>query len=155
MELHPDCKQIAYLLGTWRGEGKGEYPTIQAFTYGEEITFGHVGKPAFAYTQKTWNPDDKSPRHSEAGYWRPVSPGKLEVVLAHPTGIAEIEEGTIEGNRIRLASRSITLTSTAKQVTALTRTLQVDGDVLTYELHMGAVGLPLTHHLTARLERVS
>lgn len=154
MELHPDCVQIAYLLGTWRGEGKGEYPTIQPFAYGEEIRFWHVGKPVFAYSQKTWSLEDDAPRHSEFGFWRPVAPGKIEVVLAHPTGVAEIEEGVIDGTCIRVTSRSVTITSTAKQVTALARTIRVDDGVLSYDLHMGAVGVPLTHHLTARLERV-
>jgi THAP4-like, heme-binding beta-barrel domain len=29
------------LAGVWRGEGHGQYPTIKAFAYGEEITFTH------------------------------------------------------------------------------------------------------------------
>ena len=50
---------------------------------------------------------------------------------------------------------SVTVTSTAKDVTELHRTGEVDGDVYRYSITMAAVGLPLTHHLEAELHRVT
>jgi hypothetical protein len=46
------------------------------------------------------------------------------------------------------------LTSTAKDVAALGRSIDVDGNLLTYTVALAAVGQPLQHHLQARLERV-
>lgn len=151
--MHPDVAPIAFLLGTWVGEGAGEYPTIEPFAYGEEVRFSETGKPFLAYSQRTWSLDDGRPLHAECGYWRPQPGGRLEVVLAHPTGITEILEGALAGRRIELASTVVGRTSTAKEVRALRRVFEVDGDTLTYRVAMAAVGIPMTHHLAATLVR--
>jgi THAP4-like, heme-binding beta-barrel domain len=153
--VHPDVSPIAFLLGTWRGEGKGAYPTITAFGYGEEIRFTEVGKPFLAYTQRTWALDDGRPLHAEAGYWRPQPGGRVEVVLAHPTGLAEIAQGTVAGGRIELEATSIGHTDTAKRVAGLTRCFElVEPDVLRYTVGMAAARQPLQTHLRAELRRI-
>ena len=152
--LHPEVEALAGLLGTWRGEGAGEYPTIAAFRYGEEVRFWHVGKPFLAYAQRTWSLDDGRPLHAESGYWRAKPGGRVELVLAHPTGIVEVQEGRLLPGRIELASTTVAGTATAKEVTALRRRFELDGDRLAYTLAMAAVGQPLQHHLRAELRRV-
>ncbi|HEY5854322.1 MAG TPA: FABP family protein [Aldersonia sp.] len=155
--LHPDVAALAPLLGTWAGEGAGEYPTIASFGYHEEVVFAHVGKPFLAYRQRTQAVDDGRPLHAETGYVRTTVPGRIELVLAHPTGITEVEEGSMELNGddlvIELASTAIGLTTSAKLVTALARSIRVTGDQLSYRLQMAAVGFPLQHHLAATLRR--
>jgi hypothetical protein len=156
-DLHPGVAVLAPLLGTWSGHGRGEYPTIEPFDYLEEVTFGHVGKPFLIYGQRTKASDDGRPLHAETGYLRVPSPDRVELVLAHPTGITEIEEGTLSAIgttlELELTATAIGRSSSAKDVTALSRSIRIDGDLLSYSLQLGAVGQPLQHHLTATLQR--
>jgi hypothetical protein len=156
-DLHPDIAVLAPLLGVWAGQGAGEYPTIEPFAYLEEVSFCHVGKPFLSYTQRTKAVADGRPMHAEVGYLRAPAPGRIELVLAHPTGVAEIAEGTLSVEQglieIELEATNIGRTGSAKEVTALGRSIRVDGDELTYTLRMGAVGQPLQDHLTATLHR--
>jgi hypothetical protein len=152
--LHPNCEHIAFLLGTWRGEGKGFYPTITDFVYEEESRFWHVGKPFLAYSQRTWDPLSGAPLHSETGYWRCTDGGDIEVVLAHPFGYAEIGMGRADGSHIEVNSAALVPTPSAKDIETVTRSISVDGNTLTYEIGMAAQGQTLQGHLEATLLRV-
>lgn len=154
---HPDLGPLTHLLGTWAGEGEGRYPTIEPFRYREEVVFSHAGKPFLAYRQATVNLATGQPAHAESGYLRAVAPGRVELVLAHPTGLAELAEGEVldepGGVAVHLVSTAVARTATAKEVTVVERRITVSGDTLRYQVAMAAVGLPLQHHLAAELRR--
>jgi hypothetical protein len=155
--LHPDVAVLAPLLGTWVGEGRGHYPTIADFGYVETVTFGHVGKPFLAYEQRTAATDDGRPLHAERGYLRLVEGARAELVIAHPTGIVEVDEGplrVVDGSlHFELMSRLVGSTSSAKRVDTIERSITVEDDLLRYEVKMGAVGVELQDHLAAELRR--
>jgi hypothetical protein len=144
---------LAFLLGTWRGDGAGHYPTIEPFTYVEEISFIHVGKPWLLYTQRTRHAVEDRPLHAETGYFRPTGNGVVEVVMAYPTGHVEIAEGTVGERTIEIVTSTLAAAPTAKRVDRVERRISVDGDELHYTLAMAAVGEPLTAHLEATLRR--
>lgn len=155
MELHPDCEPLAFLLGTWRGSGAGEYPTIESFRYNEEVMFGHVGKPFLSYTQKTRDHESGQPLHAEAGYLRAIGNAQVELVIAQPSGIVELHHGHVDGHALVLTLDGVYTTPSAKQVTQVQRSLAVSVDedrpTMHYDVSMAAVGQPLTHHLRAEL----
>ena len=154
-ELHPACAPLAFLLGTWRGAGTGVYPTIDGFSYVEEVSFTHVGKPFVAYGQKTKHADTGLPLHAEAGYLRPQPDGRVELVLVQPSGIVELLDGTVEGCDVRLASAAVLGTVSAKPVTATERRFWADGEILRSSVAMAAMGLELQHHVVSEMHRVS
>ncbi len=145
---------VEFLIGAWRGTGKGIYPTITGFEYTEEISFSTIpGKGFLVYTQKT--AVDGAPAHTEAGYLRFPGPGLAELVIAAPTGVVEVYTGTITGTSLDLHSMLVGLTPTAKEVSSVARRIEVTGDTLSYELDMSAVGQPEQLHLRASLQRVT
>ena len=157
-ELHAACEALAPLLGSWQGPGEGHYPTIDEFSYLEELTFSHVGKPFLAMTQRTRDPRSDAPLHAEVGYLRPQPGGRLEMVLPQPTGVVEIHGGTISHDgdalAVDLRSERVEGTRTAKPITEVRRRLVVHDDRLVTEMWMAAMGQPLTHHLRGELTRV-
>ena len=156
-ELHDALRPLAGLLGSFEGPGRGAYPSIDDFRYQEHVTFGHVGKPFLAYHQRTWQPATSAPMHAEVGYLRAPGPDRVELVLAHPTGISEVEQGTWAedgaGLVVELVTTTIARTDTAKQGRSLRRRFVLDGDALRYDLWMAYADVPETHHLHADLRR--
>jgi hypothetical protein len=161
VDLPGAVQPYEFLLGTWRGEGVGGYPTLEAdFRYGEEITLACYGKPIIEFHSESWSLDDERPLARQAGFWRPVSDERLEVVLSIAAGLVEVFYGELvngpAGVHVELTSDVIAHTETAKQVHADKRLYAVRGGKLMYAMEMAAVGQQqLQPHLSAALDRVS
>lgn len=155
----PALEPVRFLLGRWEGAGVVGYPTIESANFGQEITFGHNGKPFLIYRSRTWLIEADGtigrPLAAESGYWRPQQGGGIEVVLAHPTGICEIYLGEVTGTKIELATEAVARTETAKDVRAGRRLYGLIGADLGWAYDMAAMGQPLQPHVSAQLRRVA
>ena len=156
-DLHTDLMPVVWLLGTWHGNGKGEYPGIEPFTFDQEVVFAHDGRPFLHYFSRTWITDDDGervrPGALETGFLRPAENKQLELVLAHPTGYAEVWYGEADGARITLATDLVARTSTAKEYTAGQRMYGLVDSALMYAFDMAAEGHEMQSHLWGKLER--
>ncbi|MGW3910010.1 FABP family protein [Streptomyces sp. NPDC005070] len=147
------------LLGTWAGQGRGGYPTLdEEFVYAQEVTFSHDGRPFLHYEARAWllDPDGSPLRPSarESGWWRMQADGRVEALITQPTGIAEILVGQAADGAVDLATQQVALAPTAKEVVATRRRYTLtDADTLDFLHDLEAVGQPLQHHLSARLRR--
>ncbi|ESW21124.1 hypothetical protein PHAVU_005G043600 [Phaseolus vulgaris] len=152
--IHPAVVPLSFLLGTWRGQGEGGFPTINSFSYGEELIFSHSpNKPVIGYTQKTWKLSSGEPMHGESGYWRPKPDGTIEVVIAQSNGLVEVQKGiySFEENVIQLQSEMV---GNASKVKEIRRCFQLVDGVLCYDVQMATNTVTLQPHLKATLKKL-
>ena len=156
-DLHPDLVAIAWMVGRWEGTGKGQYPGVEEFDFGQQIDFSHNGRNYLHYLSQTFEMDADGralrPLTMETGFWRPQRDGSIEVVMCDPDGFAEIWYGTINGAKIELSTDAVARTATAPEYTAGQRLYgNVDGELL-WTFDKAADGHPLQNHLWGRLRR--
>ena len=164
-DMPPPLVPLSWLVGVWVGAGVVGYPTMgQDQRFGQEVEFGHDGRPFLSYRSRTWLLDEDGnqvrPLATETGFWRTGGPAEaggteVELLLTHPTGFVEIYHGAVEGPRITMATDVVARTSTAKEYTGASRLYGlVEGDLL-WTMDMAAMGTPLTPHVSAQLKRVN
>jgi hypothetical protein len=155
--LHPDCAKVAWLLGTWRGNGHGDYPTSDAFQFRQEVSFTQDGRPFLIYGSRSWIVDEAGetvrPAAIETGFLRAKADGSVEVLLSHQSGIVEIYLGEVEGAKLEMSTDAVVRTASAKEYAAGHRMYGlVEGDLL-WAYDMAAMGQELQPHLWGRLVR--
>jgi hypothetical protein len=157
--VHERLAHLSFLLGEWHGFGVVGYPTMTESRFEQEVSFTHDGRPFLTYASRTWLVDEDGnrtrPSASETGYWRPGQEERdVEVLLVHPTGIAEVYLGEVVFRKIELRTDVVARTHTAKEVGAGHRLYGlVEGGDLAYAVDMAAVGQGLQPHFSARLQR--
>jgi len=158
---------ISWLIGHWVGVGTGQYPTIEDFRFGQEISFSTDGRPFLTYWSRSWLLDDEGnrvrPLASESGFVRPRPENHLEMELAHPTGYSEIwygkveitgiEQAQITGARAEMRTDLVARTQSAKEYTEGHRLYGLVEGKLLWTFDMGAMGQPISNHLAATLHR--
>jgi hypothetical protein len=157
--VHDNLLALLPLVGIWQGTGTGVVASTGAeFSYGQQMSFVHDGRPFLVYESRSWllDADGGVVRQAwrESGFWRPgAEPDDVEVVLASNTGQALLLTGVATDLRWDLATAAAVPAPTAKPVDGERRLYALlDGD-LVYATELAPAGQPYAAHLNARLSR--
>ncbi|MBW3606058.1 MAG: FABP family protein [Actinobacteria bacterium] len=141
------------LPGVWEGPGDGHYPSIEPFGYREQLTFMRLpGKPIIDYRQRTAHAETGVGLHVECGYVR-VAGDRVELLVAQPTGFAEVHHGTLRDGVIEFGITVLGRSASALEVASVRRRWAVGADRLVVDLWMSYGGSIDEHHLRAQLRR--
>jgi hypothetical protein len=155
--LHADLNPLAWMIGTWRGKGRGEYDGVEPFEFAQEVVFNHDGRNFMSYYSRSWildsNGDIIRPGASETGFWRVKEGNVLEVLISHNIGITEGWLGRFDGPKIQLAMDASYSTPTAKQIDDGSRLYGLVEGELFFAYDMAWNNKPLQAHLWSTLER--
>jgi hypothetical protein len=148
------------LLGHWRGTGHGVVAETGAeFSYAQQVSFVHDGRPFLAYESRSWLIDGAGAvirsAWRESGFWRPGrGRDDVEVVLASNTGQALVLAGTAGDEQWDLSTVSAEHAATGVDVDGERRLYAVRGNELVYATELAPGGRPFAPHLNASLARV-
>lgn len=169
--ISPEAASLAWLIGTWVGEGELGYPGIQPSRFTQRLEIGHDGGPYLTHSSEIRLLDEDGVGQvwsSERGYWR-VPPQKaldelpaagesrqieIELLLAEPTGHVSVYLGIANGPRIDLATDLIARTTSGAEVEAATRLFGLVQGKLMWAHDMAAFGEELQSYASAQLTRM-
>lgn len=174
--LAPEVYPLAWLLGTWRGEGVVDYPGIDEATFTQEIVIASDGGPYLSYTSTirlvvappdTAALEDEPPApvwQTESGYWRipPERPTDwglteeqhpVELLVADPSGHVALYIGAVGKGRIDLVSDAIVRAASGAEVSAGKRLYGLVNGELMWAHDIAAFGHPMQSYASGRLAR--
>ncbi len=157
--LHEDVMPLAWLVGTWRGKGRGEYPGTSAFEFAQEVTFNHDGRDFLNYYSRSWVIDADGeilrPGPSETGFWRTRPNKVLEVVISHSSFNTEGWVGVYDGPKIQLRVDQGYASPLAKPVGEGSRLYGLVEGELFFAYDMAFGDTEIRAHIWSSLERQS
>lgn len=147
------------LEGIWRGEGRGQFPTVTSFDYRETLTFTRRDEKILTYEQRAHKRYDGQNEwlesHWETGFIRILENGELELTSAQ-LGRTEVLAGSVESidDLFRIHFVSKTITNDPRMISS-SRTFELEGDTLRYEMEMQTTAVDRsTKHLEVTLQRI-
>ncbi len=151
---------FTFLAGTWRGEGHGQFPTVNSFDYRETLIFTRRDEKTLAYEQRTQKRYDGQTAyiesHWENGFLRILENGDLELVNTQSSGRGEVLIGQIETSdrliRIHFVSRAF---MNDPRMISSARTFELEGHTLHYEMEMHTTKVSqATPHVKITLQHI-
>lgn len=179
--LAPEVYPLAWLVGTWRGEGVVAYPGIDEATFSQEVVITSDGGPYLAYTSTIRlitapadtaalevAPEEAPPApvwQTESGYWRipPERPTDwgltddqhpVDLLVADPSGHVALYIGAVGKGRIDLVSDAIVRAASGADVSAAKRLYGLVNGELMWAHDLAAFGHPMQSYASGRLARV-
>ena len=148
------------LAGTWKGEGRGQFPGVTSFDYRETLVCTRRDEKTLAYEQRAQKHYDGATEylesHWENGFISLLDNGDLQLVNIQIGGRNEVLIGTIESVdhifRIHFVSKIL---NNDPRMLSSARTFELEGDTLRYEMEMQTTKVgQSTSHLKITLQRI-
>jgi hypothetical protein len=155
-------EKLKELVGVWKGEGSGSFPTVDSFRYSETLIFESIGiDPVVHFQQQTWliSDDDRNGEflHWESGFLMVTEDGKIDLLNAQNSGRVEVLSGRMSGTEegaIQVSWESVVHAHDARMV-ATTRAFNYEKNSLAYTVCMATTKVgPVTQHLECSLGRL-
>lgn len=166
---------VAWMIGSWEGAGvallrdAAGAETSRPFRQHVEFAISDSDESTLSYACST-RLDDGTVLLEETGFWTVVGPSDgeppvdddhpaasvqhdLDVVLAHPRGIADVYVGRVQGPRVDLATDLVARTRTGAGHTAATRMYGLVDSKLMWAYDLATEDRPLGTYLSAELNR--
>ena len=159
---------LRWLEGKWKGEGTGGFPTMDDFSFEDEMYFktnaeGYTNEPIIHFEEvaRVRENEELVFKHWETGYFKPAKNASIQFYNCHNTGRIEIIYGYFKSVDEQAKSFEIVFNSNDvrnDEGTAVMRSSQriftLKGDTLHYSLDMSTEDIEeMTHHLEVSLRR--
>ena len=155
-----DIAKLNFLIGTWKGSGAADFPTINKTPYLEELKFIFgEDDPVIFYELRSWvseNGQKGEPLSWQAGFITVNDNGDYELSNAQKTGRVEVLSGKLEenGGSFHLIFESKIFGNDDRLIKTC-RDFYITGNVMKYTMFLATKTVPqLQKHLEAELKKV-